>query len=152
VFSAGLLHDIGKLIMHIYIPDDFAAVARVAADNKIDSLRAEELTLDYTHCDLGAMFAQRWNLPKVIEQAIQYHHSPTNADEGRNNVLLVSLANNIALKAFGVDEENEKELVGVFNEAKENLGMSPHDVMQSISLLREEYAKAETFVRMAKSG
>ncbi len=151
-FSAGLLHDIGKLIMHIYIPDDFAAVSKLAEENQIDFMRAEKLLLDYTHCDLGALFAQRWNLPKVIEQAIQYHHSPTNADEGRNIVFLVSFANNIACSAFDVEEENESELVDIFDEAKENLGISPYDVMQSISLLREEYAKAETFVRMAKVG
>lgn len=151
-FSAGLLHDIGKMIMHIYIPEDFKKVKKLADEKQIESIEAENILLDYTHCDLGAMFAQRWNLPNVIELATQYHHSPMDAGEGKNNVLLISLANNIALNAFDVEEDNEQELSGVFDEAKENFGISSYDVMQSVKLIREEYAKAETFIRMAKPG
>ncbi len=149
-FSAGLLHDIGRLLMHIYIPEDFAAVTKLSEEKQIDPFEVENQLLDYNHCDLGSLFAQRWKLPDVIGHAIQYHHTPAEAGEEWNNVSLISLADKIAVSAFDVDEEEDADLTDIFEEAENNLGVSAYDVRQTIAQLREEYSKAETFVRMAK--
>jgi putative nucleotidyltransferase with HDIG domain len=73
-FTAGLLHDIGKLVLDVHFPDEFACVlARRDSDNCL--LReAETLVLGFDHTVVGAKVAQQWKLPAAIQEVILYHH------------------------------------------------------------------------------
>ncbi|GMR19462.1 MAG: HDOD domain-containing protein [Gammaproteobacteria bacterium] len=75
-FTAGLLHDIGKLVMAAYFPADFDRV--LAARNAQDCLLkdAEQLVLGFDHTLVGAKVAQKWKLPVAIIEAIRHHHTP----------------------------------------------------------------------------
>lgn len=75
-FSAGLLHDIGKLALHAYFPDLFAAVlARCAADG-CTMVEAEQAVLGFDHAAIGYEVARQWRFPPAIQQAIRDHHRP----------------------------------------------------------------------------
>jgi putative nucleotidyltransferase with HDIG domain len=78
-FTAGLLHDVGKLVMAVYFPADFDQV--LAMRDARDSLLkdAEKAVLGFDHSLVGARVAQQWKLPEPIIKAIQHHHSPESA-------------------------------------------------------------------------
>jgi len=75
-FTAGLLHDIGKLALDTYFQEDFqlALAHRAAEDTTL--LDAERITLGVDHAQVGHELARRWKFPAAIQQAIRDHHQP----------------------------------------------------------------------------
>lgn len=75
-FTAGLLHDVGKLALDAYFHQDFqlALAHRVAEDSTL--LEAERAVLGVDHALVGHELARRWKFPAAIQQAIRDHHQP----------------------------------------------------------------------------
>lgn len=74
-FTAGMLHDIGRLAMDTCFPEQYAQAVATAGEEG-DLTAAEEAILGFHHGALGAEVARRWNFPPLIEQAIRDCHSP----------------------------------------------------------------------------
>jgi len=62
LFVAGLLHDIGKIVEMLYLPDEFASVVDAIKQHNILMLTAEEKILGYDHAEIGQLLANKWNL------------------------------------------------------------------------------------------
>lgn len=84
-FSAGLLHDIGLMVLDMCAPDRLAPLWQAGEDGLIE---AERAALGFDHAELGAEVAQRWKFPVAIEEAIRYHYQP----EGRPLAIIVQAA------------------------------------------------------------
>ncbi len=74
VFSAGLLHDIGKLIIAIKFKDDFNAIIKFADEEKRVYVEAEKEILNISHADVGYYLTKQWNYPASICTPIRFHH------------------------------------------------------------------------------
>lgn len=74
-FTAGLLHSIGQLLMHLAAPADALAIDKLVANGASRSA-SEMNTFGFSHSDVGAELARRWNFPESIQQAIKFHHQP----------------------------------------------------------------------------
>ncbi|BAN36095.1 hypothetical protein SCD_n02287 [Sulfuricella denitrificans skB26] len=76
-FSAGLLHDIGIMVLDVCAHDRFAVIWQSVQGCDGDKLiQAERATLGFDHAELGAEVAHRWKFPSAIEDAIRYHYQP----------------------------------------------------------------------------
>lgn len=73
-FTAGILHDIGKLVMLIYFEAEFKQVLKKAADEKIDFFEAEMSQLGISHAFVASLLLRHWNIPEVLVRAIENHH------------------------------------------------------------------------------
>jgi putative nucleotidyltransferase with HDIG domain len=79
-FLAGMLHDIGKLVLAMGMPEQYAKVLRQAANGKAGDLhQIEMLELRASHTDVGAYLVGLWGLPNTIAEAIAYHEDPAQA-------------------------------------------------------------------------
>lgn len=73
-FVAGLLHDIGKMILARQLGPAYEAIYRAHSEGYEDLIEAEERELGFNHCDAAAALATKWNLPKTLCDALYYHH------------------------------------------------------------------------------
>ncbi len=95
-FTAGLLHDVGKLVMFLYFRDLFSGVWSRAAREGCSFYAAEQREGVITHAQIGAYMAQRWQLPKRLVDAIAFHHGVDEKAADLNLLLIVQTADIIA--------------------------------------------------------
>jgi HD-like signal output (HDOD) protein len=73
-FIAGLVHDVGKLFLGRYFPDDYAEVIRRTKEGQAPLLAAEAAVFQATHMQAGAWLLDSWNLPVWLVHAVRDHH------------------------------------------------------------------------------
>lgn len=86
-FIAGLLHDIGKLIVAAEMPDASKQIRALALKPDVTSLDAEKQTLGVTHAEIGAYLLGLWGLPYSVVEAVANHHTPSAVDAPGFSVL-----------------------------------------------------------------
>ncbi|HCG04072.1 MAG TPA: HD family phosphohydrolase, partial [Desulfovibrio sp.] len=91
-YTAGLLHDLGKLLIAAYRPDDWAAIRQMARDENLMDSEAEELRLGLDHGVVGARLLSFWDLPMALTEPINWHHAPHLAGEHERAALVVHVA------------------------------------------------------------
>jgi putative nucleotidyltransferase with HDIG domain len=91
-YVAGLVHDVGKIVMASAFPDHFAAVhaRHRATDERLIDLEREILGID--HADLGALYLRSHSLPEVLVETAQFHHQPAGSGRYPQVVAAVQIA------------------------------------------------------------
>ena len=104
LYTAALLHDVGKIIMGEYVHESFERIISRVEELKCSFLEAEEAVIGINHADLGGRIATRWNFPAEIRDAIAFHHQPDLLmAASNNNAWLVYLSDQACLMC-GVTE------------------------------------------------
>jgi putative nucleotidyltransferase with HDIG domain len=101
LFTAGLLHDIGELVIFNRLPQQSAEVLQRVLDSQdeLPVYEAEREVLSFDHSAVGGELARQWNLPALLQECIAHHHDIASAEKYPREVALVHLANIIALMA-----------------------------------------------------
>ena len=98
-FIAGLLHDIGKLVLLEKIPDDYRKVIARVERTQGRFVEVERELLGFTHPEVGLMLLHKWSFPTMLADAVIHHHDPE--PTGNDSVTLahiVNLGNHLAKK------------------------------------------------------
>ncbi len=96
IFVSALLHDIGKIILDIYFPNEMNKILYNANNKNISFIQSEEEILGFTHPEVGFLLCRKWNLPENLYIPIRYHHHPNKAIKYESIVAIVHTANIIA--------------------------------------------------------
>ncbi len=108
-FVAGLLHDIGKLIMAQYFSEKFSRVVSLMKEQGRSFAQAEKSDYPpFDHARIGGYIAEKWQFPKSLTEAIQYHHWMTKEAADVGLLLCVHLADRMAHEGAEIDQENGK--------------------------------------------
>ena len=107
-FTYGLIHDIGKVILEEYLPDEYAQVGQVAEDEGIPWYLAEQRVIGVDHAELGARLAQKWKLTSAVVNAIRGHHELDTCHEAHRGLASsLAVANRLcSLSGYPADERN----------------------------------------------
>ena len=97
-YTAGMLHDIGKLLLVKLHPHGFQAIVRYARDRKLPMQVAEKKFLGCTSREMAVRFAEKHALPRLYTNVIRWVESPTEATEHTDLVAMVSLARHVCLQ------------------------------------------------------
>jgi putative nucleotidyltransferase with HDIG domain len=76
VYVAGILHDLGQIIVSYLHPQAMEQVARFCRDKDISPQILERFSFGLNHADIGALIARKWNFPEQLVNGIKYHHEP----------------------------------------------------------------------------
>jgi putative nucleotidyltransferase with HDIG domain len=145
LFTAGLLHDIGELIIFNRRPDE-AKEALLAVLDSGDTLQvheAEQQILGFDHAEVGGELAREWNLPILLQECIAFHHNVGKAEFVRREVATVHIANVLGQMAE-VDTLDIGDAPPIDPLAWELTGLSPEETIEpAIRQAQEEIAEAE---------
>lgn len=95
-FIAGLLHDMGKMVMYLMLPDLSREVLTLSQRPNTDLAKLEQTAFGFTHTDLGRILLQYWQLPESLYIPVGYHDHPHNAPAYQFEACAIHLANGIA--------------------------------------------------------
>ncbi len=97
IYTACLLHDIGKIVLDLYarmyLQIDLAPIRH----SGVQFIEAERRALGIDHQELGKIIARRWQFPREVATGIQFHHTPDRAESDREIARLVYAANQLVM-------------------------------------------------------
>jgi len=109
-FTAGLLHDIGRLIIARAAPDELMLVTEIVNLEGRNVLEVEIERLGVTHIDVGAMLMRNWNMPSLLTQCLVKHHDEEHIGPYTIETSIVYLANLLSQQE-AIYDEDEMEMV-----------------------------------------
>lgn len=145
VFTAGLLHDIGELILFNRFPEEArqALLMVLHSDEEIDVHVAEQQIFGIHHGDVGGALARRWKLPPVLEEGIAYHHDLDKAQKHPRETALVHVANVLALMAE-IDSLDFSDVEPIDPKAWELIGLDKDIVEPTVKEIQAEFVEVKS--------
>lgn len=117
LFTSGILHDIGKIVLGTYLEVDASPILAMAVEERVSFEVAEQRVLGIDHAEVGALLFKGWNLPSETVEAVRWHHQPSGLGKISLEVDLVHLTdalcimNGIATGVEGLYYKADKECV-----------------------------------------
>lgn len=96
VFTATLLHDIGKIVLAQALEQNYAKLLDEVSQNQQAMIEAEKRVLGVQHAEIGGRLLARWELPANVVAAVTFHHQPASASPHQRLAAFVYLGNMIA--------------------------------------------------------
>ena len=97
--TAGLLHDIGKVVLGTFIEIDARSISRSVSARNISFDEAEREILGIDHAEAGAVLLESWGLPADVVEIVRYHHRPDEFDGDPLGVDLVHIADILSMES-----------------------------------------------------
>lgn len=129
-FVAGMLHDIGRLVMFTKLTEPSREILMIAKTDHKLLYEIERERLGFTHAVVGGVLLQTWKLPTSLEEVVMYHHNPTAAIRFPLETALVHVAD-IIVHAMDLGNSGETYVPPLDPEAWERLNLTP-SVLASI--------------------
>ncbi len=137
-YTVGLLHDVGRLLMHMAVPEQMSDLLFRHRQGEGHLTDLELASLGVTHADVGAALLERWNLPTTLSDAVRNHHVLGAEPECSIEVAVVHVAD-LLVNAMSMGSSGTRLVPELNDHAWERVGLEVSD----ISSLSE--STAETF-------
>ncbi len=122
-YTAGLLHDIGKIALDQFLGSGAPYFYRKVHDEGIGLCKLEKEKFGLTHTEAGQILARNWELPENLLDTVTYHHSPENVNNGRELVSIIYLAD-LLISRFQVRTSLGHVDISQLVDTLEQLGLS----------------------------
>jgi HD-like signal output (HDOD) protein len=137
MFLAGLLHDIGIILMDQHVHESFSAIIR-SLDGQATLAKVEREHLGYDHTTLGERVARNWAFPEAAKAAIRYHHASSAYRGSEIDVVRCVEVANLLCTLKGVSSVGMK-LVEFSRPAVAGLSMTKEDIAILVEDLDAEF-------------
>jgi len=122
-FTAGLLHDVGKLLIAVSMPAQFDTLCEIYKAGGDSAYNCELEVLGVTHTEISGAILEKWKLPIQIQEAVTFHHSPDHAASGKPHLAHVIEASDAYLNESGIGMPPYSHPVSSVGEGSKKLGL-----------------------------
>lgn len=146
IFIAGLLHDIGQLLMFNQLPEKSheAILLLMEGTEDLETYEAERHIFGFDHTQVGAELIKSWKLSPVLLECVQFHHEPQNAKTFPAEAALINIANAVAVMADFDSMSEDDEIPKINPISWELTGLSKNDLPEAIKTAQEEIKEIES--------
>lgn len=146
VSTASLLHDIGKLILNNFFPEEYGTILEKAQREDVSMVDVEQETLGFSHADVGGWLSSKWKFPPSLRFPIEYHHRVGEVDE--ENILQVSIVHlaDIICKKANIGNSGGNGIPSFQKSAQETLQIKEEEMNSIIKELQSEEEKIQVFI------
>jgi putative nucleotidyltransferase with HDIG domain len=120
---AGLLHDLGKVVLRAHMPEDNEAIAALMAERGLSVREAEREVLGFDHSHIGQWLAESWKLPENLIDPIRWHHQPEGARNAPVVTAVVHLADHLT-RSYGLGDGGDDWVPELDRAAMKRLNLS----------------------------
>lgn len=120
---AGLLHDLGKVVLRHLAPDDYRRALELAQARRIHISQAEVEVFGVDHCTVAGWVAQKWHLPMRLQDSLVYHHCPSSSQQSAACTGVVHLADILA-RGMGYGDGGDLVVPPLEHEAFQRMGLT----------------------------
>ncbi len=131
----GMLHDLGYMVLNRFFSDKYEDVLK-RMEKEESLLEAEKAVLDFSHADIGAWLADKWNLPASVSDAIRHHHTPSLAKKNSKSAAVIHIADYLTTR--DIQGPIDKDPNYPFDPSSlDSLGISEKDLEDIESKIKE---------------
>ena len=149
-FVAGLVHDLGKLILDQHLSAEYEKVVAAVREKGILLLQAEKEILGIHHAQVGGWIVEKWKLPEPLRHAIIQHHTPSSIRENRELVAAVHLGDILA-RALGVGNGGDQRMPEIQPAIAQQYNLGGAFLNESLDVMLAELRKAKDFFEMIEA-
>ena len=144
IYAAGLLHDLGIIVIDQFMQFDFVNILRKIKTDKNNLVNIEDAVLGYNHMDIGGAISENWNFPEELTAAIGNHHTPDRVEERFSKIASTIFISEYVTqsKNIGYDESPYKNKT-LFQKCLRKLKLKEKILESIMEQVKEEIAKME---------
>ena len=139
VFTAALLHDIGKLILGSFVKKDLAQIEAMVTKGIAFDV-AESMVLGTNHAEVGGKILHKWSFPAELVNAVQWHHDPESCENSCVLSDIVHVANSLGLMT-GFGKAGEGIDIEPFGPVVDRLGLKASHLEAMVQQTLQELEK-----------
>lgn len=145
LFTAGVLHDIGKMVMGEFVHEAWQKIQELTERQKYSFLEAEQEVLGVNHAELGGEIALIWKFPDEILKAIAFHHRPDLLADGDAVPWIVYLSNQVC-HVMGIGVGTDALAYRAVGDVAGRFGLKQRDLEDMMAQLHKSLQDARELV------
>jgi HD-like signal output (HDOD) protein len=145
LFVAGLLHDLGKVVIYVKLPEAASNIARAMQERDLSMLEAESEVLELTHAEVAGWLAAAWHLPTVLKEPIMYHHRPMLATAAPLQTAIVHVAD-VLVKAMGCGSSGDDVVPALSQEAWDAVQLDDESLAACVTQAAEQFETIDDYL------
>ncbi len=149
-FIAGIIHDLGKVVLDQYLAEDFARVLEHRDTHNVALRAAERAVLGLDHSAIGGWLAERWHLPLPLQHAIEHHHDITRGSAEESLPAIVHLADILA-RTHRVGSGGDDTVPELQEAAWDRLQLDRTDLEAILRDLARDMHTVQEFIQMTQA-
>ncbi len=144
ISTAGLIHDLGKIVVRAEVPGEYAEIRRLVAEKEVPMREAEMIHMGFNHADIGGWLVTEWNLPPRLVEPITFHHSPEKAPEFKQLSAIVHMSD-ILIRAVGFGDGGDPWIPPLDHNAWNRIKFGRSAAREIIQELEEKLIELQDF-------
>ncbi len=146
-FIAGLIHDVGKIILCQYLTKEFTQVVRETHQKNQLFYDTEKELFEVTHQEIGGVLCESWNLPENLQNSVRYHHIPS---KNRSHYLTTAIVHcaDILVRAMDLGNGGDNKIPSMNDQVWQNLGLENLSLSSLLESINDEVEKTTIFMQI----